>query len=269
VRPDGAGTIIFGNRSSMGYCCDSAGMTLFGWRYGDTAMAFYDIRNADSVYDLVSRLMNKESAENHDADGIQSDAQDKLRQDLLNGEEILWTGQPDPSVLFTQEDIFLVPFSLLWGGFAICIAGLVVYTAFRHPENVHYSNYSWIAWPILSIFIAFGLYMIFGRFIYKRYKKRHTYYAVTNKRVLVLTEVRRSDLRAVRFCGIPVLNKDIRSSGTGNIVFGRKLPFGMAYDNTGMELFGRRYPNPALAFYDIKDADHVYKLVDRLMKEAS
>ena len=39
--------------------------------------------------------------------------------DLGQGERILWAGQPDPNKLFGTADVFLVPFSPMWGGFAI------------------------------------------------------------------------------------------------------------------------------------------------------
>jgi len=42
-----------------------------------------------------------------------------FQEDLLKDEKILWTGQPETTVLFSGADVFLVPFSLLWGGFAI------------------------------------------------------------------------------------------------------------------------------------------------------
>ena len=38
---------------------------------------------------------------------------------LAADEDVLWYGQPKTSVLFDANDIFLVPFSLLWGGFAL------------------------------------------------------------------------------------------------------------------------------------------------------
>jgi polyferredoxin len=41
-----------------------------------------------------------------------------FQDDLLNGEEILWLGRPDPSVNFNKMDFFLVPFTFLWAGFA-------------------------------------------------------------------------------------------------------------------------------------------------------
>ena len=44
---------------------------------------------------------------------------DPFQGDLLSDERVLWTGQPDPTRLFSAGDVFLVPFSLMWGGFVI------------------------------------------------------------------------------------------------------------------------------------------------------
>lgn len=43
----------------------------------------------------------------------------ELRQHLDSGENLLWTGQPKTGIVFRNADIFLIPFSLLWCGFAI------------------------------------------------------------------------------------------------------------------------------------------------------
>lgn len=39
--------------------------------------------------------------------------------DLIPAEKIYWSGQPDPSVIFSESDIFMIPFSLMWGGIAV------------------------------------------------------------------------------------------------------------------------------------------------------
>src|SRR4029077_18044987 len=50
---------------------------------------------------------------------ISQDSIAAIQPELLSGESILWAGQPNSSVVFHKEDLFLLPFSLLWGGFAI------------------------------------------------------------------------------------------------------------------------------------------------------
>jgi hypothetical protein len=42
-----------------------------------------------------------------------------VQPELAAGESILWAGQPSRRVTFHKQDLFLIPFSLMWGGFAI------------------------------------------------------------------------------------------------------------------------------------------------------
>jgi len=44
---------------------------------------------------------------------------DVFSSELLPGETVQWTGRPNAAVIFHKEDWGLIPFSLLWGGFAI------------------------------------------------------------------------------------------------------------------------------------------------------
>ncbi|MEJ2740831.1 MAG: hypothetical protein P8105_13580 [Dehalococcoidia bacterium] len=98
----------------------------------------------------------------------------------MEDERILWSGQPDPGKHFTLMDFFLVPFSLLWGGIAI-YSQLSEFIFDTGQEDID------IAFTLLgSLFILVGLYLIFGRFIYKRWRKLRTYYAITNHRILAL-----------------------------------------------------------------------------------
>ena len=42
-----------------------------------------------------------------------------IQPELTPGESIVWAGQPNTSVIFHKQDVFMIPFSLMWGGFAI------------------------------------------------------------------------------------------------------------------------------------------------------
>ena len=44
---------------------------------------------------------------------------DIFSSELLPGETVEWTGKPNHKVVFQSEDGLAIPFSLLWGGFAI------------------------------------------------------------------------------------------------------------------------------------------------------
>ena len=188
--------------------------------------------------------------------------EEQFRDDLLKDERVLWVGQPETSVLFMGADIFLVPFSLLWGGFAIFWELSVLFAFFPVREGKS-------AVPIIFLlfgmpFVIIGLYFIFGRFVYKNWKKRNTYYAVTNKRVLVLAKLFSRSLNAANIDTVPTINKTIRSDGIGTIKFGNVNWMVSMYGNTGMDFFGSFWGADIPTFYDIKDVNKVHEIVNEL-----
>jgi hypothetical protein len=42
-----------------------------------------------------------------------------IQPELASGESVVWAAQPKVGVISHKEDSYLVPLSLLWGGFAI------------------------------------------------------------------------------------------------------------------------------------------------------
>jgi hypothetical protein len=179
----------------------------------------------------------------------------RIEPHLMSGEKLVWTGQPDPKKHFSPADRFLIPFSLLWGGFAIAWEVAAVAGTSSGDK----------AFALFGLpFVAVGLYLIFGRFIYKARRKRKTVYAVTDRRVLSLAEGRsQGQVDAYFISSLPAVNTRVGRDGTGTIIFGNPgSPFwGMA--NTGWDFFGSLSGGQPFAFFDIPDASHVSDLITK------
>ena len=165
---------------------------------------------------------------------VDPDIQATFQRELTSGERILWTGRPDPSRLFTRSDLFLVPFTLLWAWFSI---GFFTQEFARSPADP-------VSRVIAPLFAVVGLYALVGRFLYLRYRKRRTCYSVTSRRVLILTEALRRSLVATQIRQIPVIQKTIRSDGSGSLRFGAGNPYLEMWMGTGLEFFGAAYGSP-------------------------
>lgn len=132
---------------------------------------------------------------------------------LLPGERILWTGAPPAGLLLTGRDGFLIPFSLMWGGFAIFWEwGVVTGMGKGHPAPGFF-----MLWGIP--FVLAGLYMIFGRFFADAWMRARTTYAVTDQRVLILRTAPASRLTAYALDRLPELSLEEKADGRGTIRF--------------------------------------------------
>jgi hypothetical protein len=185
----------------------------------------------------------------------------KFEGELLKEERLLWTGRPGKR-LFAPADLFLVPFSVLWGGFAIFWEIGVATAGSKNGRGGPPAFFLLFG----AVFVLFGLYFIFGRFFYKLWRNDRTFYAVTNKRVIVLTETGGRKVRAAFINQVPVINKRIRADGSGTLNFGSAAGFGggelaAMYENTGMDFFGAFYGAPPPSFHAIPEAERVYRLV--------
>lgn len=157
-----------------------------------------------------------------------------------------------PSQAITRADVFLVPFSLFWGGFAIfwLVGATVAVGAF-----------GLFGVPI----VLFGLYLIFGRFIYKANRRRRTGYAVTDRRVLQIVRGRNGEsVDAFYLRSLPSISTSVGADGKGSIQIGQMPWFGAMYANTGMEFLARGASAGGVASYDIDDPRGVAELIERL-----
>ena len=173
------------------------------------------------------------------------EAQVLFRDYLLPAERLLWAGRPRRGIRLSAAAAFLVPFSLLWGGFAIFWNVMV--WAMDAPFFFRLFGLP---------FLVVGLYLIFGRFLHDAWVRGRTLYAVTNRRVLIL--------RGARLVGrdigrLSALEIEQSRGGRGSIRF-EPLPFGYGrYSGHGrMPLTSRDS-----AFEAIEQPRMVYELIRR------
>jgi hypothetical protein len=185
-----------------------------------------------------------------------------FQEDLLSDESIQWSGQPIASVLFSRRDVLLIPFSLLWCGFAFFWEYSVLFspTSFKGGE-MHRGMFALFGLP----FVLIGFYLTMGRFFLKYFSRKNTYYALTNQRVLIL-EINKGRKRVQSYFmrDIPGVHKEIGSNGIGSIVFGPFALQALMYQDSGFSPYRSRMGIVLPAFYDIQDANQVYDLANNL-----
>jgi len=186
-----------------------------------------------------------------------------IQPELSSGESLVWSGQPKTSVIFHKEDAFLIPFSLLWGGFAIFweagVSGMV------GPARHGHAPFFFMLWGIP--FVLVGQYLIWGRFLYVGWLKKRTYYAVTNRRVVVVQDGWKRQMASAYIDSLPAIIKEDGSRGIGVLRFGQPLP--MWGRNRGFAAWNALSIAGFPAFVDIENVDSVYRLVFDLRERAA
>jgi hypothetical protein len=169
---------------------------------------------------------------------------------LAPGERLLWAGRPDPGVRFAPVDALLVPFSVMWGGFAIFWEAAVL-TEGGPPF--------FVLWGVP--FVLVGLYFVFGRFVYKRWRKRRTAYGITNTRAIVA--IGNSRMIDSPVTGVPTSTKRSRDGRHVSITFGSKGAWshGGYYANTGMDILNMG--DSSVGFFDVTQPEALIAAVER------
>ena len=194
---------------------------------------------------------------------INQDSFIALQPELISGESLLWTGQPNPRIVFHKEDLYLIPFSLLWGGFAIFWEASVA----GYWGTGARSGTPWILGMIWGVpFVLMGQYIIWGRFVYAAWKKRRTYYGVTNRRVLVVQNGCKRQMASAYIDTLPSLVKEGRASGIGTLRFAQQeSPWS---GRRGWGAWDGVTVGTIPTFVDIDDVDSVYRLVSGLREQS-
>jgi hypothetical protein len=175
-----------------------------------------------------------------------SNANAVLRAHLSQDEQLLWSGQPRGGIAFRVEDFYVIPFSLMWGGFAI------------FWEWGVWSSGAPLIFRLWGVpFVALGLHMIFGRFIFDAWLRSNTYYGLTTERAMIVRRTLGVSVQSIELKTLDDVTLSVGNDRSGMIVFGNDTP-GFAW--YGMSPWRRGYVM-APRFERIERAGEVYEQV--------
>ena len=144
-----------------------------------------------------------------------------IERELRAGEKMLWKGKPKGGLMLRAGDIFLIPFSLVWGGGMLY--GML-YGMFSDTANARNS-----APPTLLLlpFAAIAVYLIIGRFFIDAMLRKKTEYELTNERAIIVSGFFQRKVNSVNLKTIPDYSVTEKKDGTGTIAFSESTsPYG-------------------------------------------
>ena len=167
------------------------------------------------------------------------------RPQLLPGERIVWEGHPAEGVILRPVEILLIPFSLLWGGFAIF-------------WNYQVWNSGPIEFNLFGLpFLIIGIYITIGRWFIDSAFRRRTTYAVTSQRILIRRDGWPSKKTSLEIANLPAVELEEHKGGTGTIRFGARTSW-MTGRNLGI---WQPSLDPTPQFQRIENVMTVYQLI--------
>ena len=168
------------------------------------------------------------------------------------GERLLWSGQPKQGLILRGSDIFLVPFTLLWGGFAIFWEVSVIASG---------APFFFTLWGVP--FVLVGLYLMAGRFVVDALQRANTTYALTNERVIILSGLIYRQVKSINLRTLSDLTLSQAKGGRGTITLGPTSPLNWFY--AGAAWPGRsQHLSPTLELID--EAKLVYDQIREIQQ---
>ena len=194
------------------------------------------------------------------------DPSTEISELLDPGEKLLWSGVPRQGVFLRGSDILLIPFSLLWGGFAIFWEASVlvmVPRASSHGNAPPFFNY---IFPLFGLpFVVIGLYLIFGRFFVDSAIRGRTVYAITDRRIIIRSGLFSRSTKSLNLRTLSDVTLSEKDDGRGTITLGPSVGIYSMFQGTSWPGMGRH----AVPILDsIADAKAAYEILRRAQHTA-
>lgn len=132
-----------------------------------------------------------------------------LVQQIGAQEQLLWEGRPQQGIVLRSADFLLIPFSLLWCGFAIFWEATVLSSG---------APLFFCLWGIP--FLLLGMYLVVGRFWVDAILRSRTVYGVTSKRVIIVSGILNTHVKSLCLDTLADISLTENANGRGTIAFG-------------------------------------------------
>jgi len=187
--------------------------------------------------------------------GLTDMTKEKLKQEYLNNEELLWFGKAETSAYFSRADWLLIPLTLIIGGIMLMYVYSSVVMMVRGQS---------ISFALSGItFLLIGLYLIFGRIWYRHKRIKRLVYAVTSERVIVL-----DTLRDVITLSLP-LPEVLPCVIKNDLLLNERNFFADFVYGLGLDVFFHNMIPETPAFIGIKEPELVKQMIASLNKQRS
>lgn len=162
---------------------------------------------------------------------------------LEDGETVRWQGQPDPATDWSELRPQKVLFGLVFAGFAIFWIAMAL-------GQVPGSSFMGIVFPLFGLpFLVIGLREAGLGVLWAAYRRRHTWYSLTNRRAFIATDLfGRRDLEAYPIGPATVLDLQ-DGKQTGHIWFA--TDFVKTQRGSKRRRIGFTHLNDSRAVYDL------------------
>jgi len=171
----------------------------------------------------------------------------EVKEKFLKNETILWQGKPKKAPLFQKSDIFIIPFSLIFGGMFLIYAIISAIMMFS-GESIMFS--------LVGITcLVLGLYILVFRLWYRKKRISREIYFVTDKRVFAFDTMRDNVI-------FDILNSDTELYlGNNGLILGETNSIGDFIYNLGLDIFFRKFVKETPSFKYISDINEVAKII--------
>ncbi len=185
----------------------------------------------------------------------------EISTQLERRERLLWWDRPKRGFVLRNQDLMLIPFSLVWSGMAFTgffssVSGVKSITDLE--SVLARSNPMFLL--VTTIFAFMGIYLVIGRFFHDAWRRSRQIYAVTDRRVMIASS---SKFTSIDLENLGEIENKRSWGGTGSISFGSA---GSMFSRRDSGAWSGKPAVPTFEF--IRDPDKVFTLIREQRRKA-